>query len=160
MKQLNYRPGRPLKYTPELGKEICDAISSTNKGTKRLCAKHKHWPCQDTFFTWLKQYPEFSEQYKRAKLCQVELLVDELIDIADDSSQDLVADESGALTYHPERVARSKLRIETRKWIAARLVPRVYGTKGDDDSYASNTALSAEMKQLRERLAKQWEREY
>jgi hypothetical protein len=152
--------GRPQSYTPELAKEICDVITSTSKGTKRLCAEYSHWPCQDTLFTWLKQYPEFSEQYKRAKICQVELLVDELIDIADDSSQDLVTDESGTVRYNAGCVARSKLRIETRKWIAARLVPRVYGTKGDEDSYTSNGAISEEMKQLRDHLAKQWTREY
>jgi len=155
-----FKKGRPSTYTPKIAKAICDTIASNTNGVKRLCRANPHWPCEDTIFAWLKKYPEFSEQYKRAKICQVELLVDELIDIADDSSQDLVTDASGALSYNAERVARSKLRIETRKWIAARLVPRIYGTNGNEDTYASNTAISEEMKQLRERLAKRWTREY
>lgn len=151
--------GRPKEYTPELAQEICDTIASSSKGTKRLCKERSYWPCQDTLFTWLKQYPEFSEQYKRAKLCQVELLVDELVDIADDTSQDMTIDETGKMSYNAERVARSKLRIDTRKWIAARLVPRVYGNNGDE-SYTSNLVISEELKQLRENLEKKYQKEY
>ncbi len=64
---LKIKRGRPKQYTPELAQEICNVIASTSKGTKRLCEERSHWPCQDTLFTWLKTYADFSEQYARAK---------------------------------------------------------------------------------------------
>ena len=82
MPKIKNKPGRPTTYTPELANEICDSIASSSKGTKRLCKENQHWPCQDTLFTWLKIYPEFSEQYAQAKRCQIEVFIDEILDIA------------------------------------------------------------------------------
>jgi hypothetical protein len=161
MAEIKLNRGRPTTYTCELATEICNTIASTSIGTKKLCAENSHWPAQDTLFTWLKTHPEFSEQYKRAKICQVDLLVDELLDIADDASHDLVIDETGKKTYDSERVARSKLRVETRKWLASRLVPRVYGNKPDpDNDFESNMTLAEDLRELRTKLAQKYIREY
>lgn len=123
--------GRPSTYTAELAEEICTTIASSTSGTKRLCIERPHWPSQDTIFTWLKNYSEFSEQYARAKVCQVEALVDEMLDIADDSSLDTSVDENGKSVCNSAAVSRAKLKIDTRKWLACKLVPRVYGNKVD-----------------------------
>ena len=120
-------------------------LTSSSKGTKKLCAEHSHWPCQDTLFTWLKTDAEFSEQYALAKRAQVEVLVDEILAIADDSSQDILVNEEGKEIYDGERVARSRLRIDTRKWLACKLVPRVYGVKPGD---TASTSHEDSLKQL------------
>lgn len=129
MTKITSKRGRPTEYTSELATEICDAIAANSKGVKKLCAENPHWPNKDTIFTWIKNNDEFSDQYARAKQCQVELLIDELLEIADDSSQDILFNEEGKEVYDNERVARSRLRIDTRKWLACKLVPRVYGVK-------------------------------
>ena len=133
--------GRPTTYTPELAKEICDIIASTSKGTKKLCKENRHWPCQDTLFTWLKIYPEFSEQYAQAKRCQIEVFIDEILDIADDSSQDEVTNEQGGIVCNSEFIARSRLRIDTRKWLASKLVPRTYGIQQKNANEACPSLL-------------------
>ena len=132
MPKIKNKPGRPTRYTPELANEICNSIASSSKGTKKLCKENQHWPCQDTLFAWLKNHPEFSEQYARAKRCQIEVFIDEILDIADDSSQDEVINEQGSVICNSEFIARSRLRIDTRKWLAAKLVPKVYGTPKND----------------------------
>lgn len=106
--------GRPSLYSPELAKEICEQISCRNVGIKRLCIENSHWPNKDTIFTWLKVYQDFSDQYAQAKLQQVESLVDEILLIADDASQNI------------EIV---KLRIDVRKWLVSKLAPKVYNYK-------------------------------
>ncbi len=118
--------GRPSTYTMELAKDICDKIASNSKSIKKLCTENPHWPHRDTIFTWLKNYPEFSDQYAQAKRCQVEAFVDEILEIADDVSQDIIS-ERGYISCNSELIARSRLRIDTRKWLAAKLVPKVYG---------------------------------
>lgn len=152
--------GRPQQYTLELAKEICDVISSTSKGTKRLCAEHPHWPCQDTLFTWIKSYPEFSEQYARAKKCQVNLLVDEILDIADDTSQDQIITDHGEVMLNSQAVSRAKLKIDTRKWLACKLIPRVYGNKIEENEIELNSRLNTELSQLRARLDAEYKRDY
>lgn len=119
--------GRPTTYTPELVKEICDTIASSSKGTKKLCNENSHWPSQDSLFAWLKAFPEFSEQYAQAKRIQVEVLVDEILEITDDSSQDSFINDEGKRVPNKASIERARLKIDTRKWIACKLAPRVYG---------------------------------
>lgn len=151
------KQGRPTKYNLKLGQEICDVIASSSKGTKKLCEEHSHWPCQDTLFTWLRTYPEFSEQYAQAKVCQIELLVDEIIEISDDASQDQHMNELGALVSNPSAINRARLKVDTRKWLACKLVPKVYGNKIDIES---DSTMSEELRQLSADLEVKYSRDY
>lgn len=80
--------GRPTIYSSILVEEICETIASSCIGIKRLCKKNSSWPSYNTIYLWLATYPEFRDQYAQAKKCQVEILVDEILEIADDSSHD------------------------------------------------------------------------
>ncbi|HHF7367639.1 TPA: hypothetical protein ACPSKY_002778 [Legionella bozemanae] len=160
MAKTSSKVGRPTKYNSKLVEEICNVISSTSKGTKVLCKENLHWPSQDTLFTWLKTYPEFSEQYAQAKICQVEALVDEILEISDDVSHDCFMNEEGNLVPNPSAINRARLKIDTRKWLAAKLVPKVYGNKVDCNL---NTTQENEMNSLRERIFEldaKYERDY
>lgn len=157
MTELSVKKGRPTKYNDTLANEICDTISSSSKGTKKLCFEHSHWPCQDTLFTWLKAYPEFSEQYAQAKICQIELLVDEILEISDDTSQDQYVNELGALVPNTPAINRARLKIDTRKWLASKLVPKVYGNKIDIEN---NSSMSEELRQLSDDLNAKYNRDY
>ncbi|WP_133128538.1 hypothetical protein [Legionella nagasakiensis] len=132
--QTSKQKGRPSFYTLELTREICDTVASSSKGIKKLCEENPHWPNKDTIFTWLKNYPEFSDQYAQAKRCQIETLIDEILEIADDTSRDRIKNEQGNVICNNELIARSRLRIDTRKWLASKLVPKVYGTSKNDNS--------------------------
>ena len=57
----------------------------------------------------------------------METLIDEIIDIADDASQDINITEKGKEICNSEFIARSRLRIDTRKWLASKLAPKIYG---------------------------------
>ncbi len=138
--------GRPTDYTPELGQEICEAIASTGSGLPTLCKKNLHWPTRSSIFLWLRKYPEFSDRYHKAKKDQVTALVDDILEISDDSSQDTIEDEDGNVRVNSEFAARSRLRIDTRKWIAAKLVPRLYG----DNALARE--LADEIDEFRKKL--------
>lgn len=91
-----------------------------------------HWPNQNTICEWRIKNPTFGDQYARAKEQQVEALVDEILDIADDSSQDYIEGKDGKLIANTEHINRARLRIDSRKWLAAKLVPRLYGDKSSD----------------------------
>lgn len=142
--------GRPSSYNPKIAKEICDKIASCGKGLKRLCRENEHWPCHETIYNWLRKYPNFFDLYAKAKKDQVTALVEEILEISDDSSHDvLVKEDRDGNEYevcNTEFVQRSRLRVDTRKWIASKLVPRLYG----DNILARE--LADEMKEFREML--------
>jgi len=126
------RTGRPTTFTPEIAEEICKTISCSSSGLRKLCKVNPHWPNANTIFEWRIKHPDFGEQYARAKEHQVQSLIDEIIEIADDTSQDLIESEDGKLKANHEHINRSRLRIDTRKWLAAKLCPRLYGNKVSD----------------------------
>ncbi len=59
---------------------------------------------------------------------------EEIVDIADDATNDWMErrnEEGGvsAVVADHEHISRSKLRVDSRKWIASKLLPKVYGDK-------------------------------
>ena len=71
--------------------------------------------------------------YARAKEDQLQLLEDEILDIADDGTNDWMEIElkngHTKTVLDKEAVQRSNLRIEARKWLMAKLKPKKYGDK-------------------------------
>lgn len=121
--------GRPTIYNDELAIDICRKISSQSKGITRLCKENPNFPDRSTIFEWRLTNPEFSDLYDKAKLAQIEVLHDDLIEISDDTSLDLVENDKGHMVCNNEFINRSRLKIDTRKWILERLAPKKFGTK-------------------------------
>lgn len=129
--------GRPSIYTEELVNEICETIAHSNRGLAYHCSKNEHWPNPSTIYDWLDdpKKAEFSKRYARAKDTQIEFLMDEILEISDDTSQDTISftkpNGEEVEMENKEWVNRSKLKVDTRKWIAAHLKPKKYGDKLD-----------------------------
>lgn len=102
--------------------------------TVRAVLAQKHM-CGMTYFfaTLLPGDDEFAKQYARAMELRADFWADELLEIADDGSNDWMERElANGLTVevpNPEVVARSKLRVETRKWLMGKAAPKKYGEK-------------------------------
>lgn len=133
--------GRPSIYTIELGKEICSRIAL---GESVLhIVQDESMPASSTIYLWLldEDKKEFSDNYAKARNIQAELMFEELLDIADDSSEDVlrtkkVKDENtGEWVYlkeeNKEFTNRSRLRVDTRKWYLSKVLPKKFGDKTD-----------------------------
>lgn len=135
--------GRPSEFTQEVADAICAELAE-GKSLRSVC-KAEEMPCIRTVFTWMRTYPEFLQQYARAKEESADALADEILDIADDSARDFVSGENGPV-FNSEHVQRSRLRVDTRKWIASKLKPKKYGDKvavgGADDLPAMRVVLA------------------
>lgn len=130
-----------VKYSQEIANEICEAISTSSDGIRKLCKKNKHWPSMKTVFKWAIEHPEFGEQYAKAKNRQVHVWGEEIISIADNKSKDYYVDEKGNVKGNLEHINRSRLRIDTRKWLMCKLLPKVYGDKANDDKGSIDATL-------------------
>jgi len=121
--------GRPKKYSQALAARICLAVSTSTDSLELICKKNPDFPCAGTIYAWRLEYYNFSEMYVDAKRIQAELYIEEIIAISDNTSKDTLIAENGKETCNSEWIARSRLRVDTRKWIACKLVPRLYGDK-------------------------------
>lgn len=85
-----------------------------------------------TFSEWLViKESNNNELYARACEMRAELLEAQMMDIADDGSQDVSIDKDGNEKINNENIQRSKLKVETRKWLMGKLKPKKYGDKLD-----------------------------
>src|SRR5215203_630890 len=76
----------------------------------------------------LGNHVDFNEQYARARSAQAEAMFEDMLAIADDGSQDRVMVD-GKLRVDNEIAARSRLRVDTRRWALSKLAPVKYGEK-------------------------------
>ncbi len=113
--------GRPSKYTQELADELCERLSE-GKSLRTVC-EADDMPSKATVFSWLRTKPEFLDQYDRSKAEAADSLVDEILEISDDTSLE---------------TQRARLQVDARKWVASKLKPKKYGDKmnigGDPDN--------------------------
>lgn len=121
--------GRPSSYTTEIGEAICARLAK-GESMRSIC-KDESMPCQATIYNWLAsdKLPQFMEQYTRGREAQAECLAEEIIAIADDGQNDTYVDSEGLRRVDHDNIARSKLRVEARKWVAAKLLPKKYGDR-------------------------------
>jgi len=153
--------GRPTKYTPQLASLICERVATTTFGLAKLCELHNDLPDKTTVNLWRYKYPEFSTQYAQAKLKQADLLAEECLEIADNATQDVKLNDDGYETFNAEFVARSRLKIDTRKWLASKLLPKQYGLKLMlDQKNDENEQLKEELQLLRAKLNAENLRDY
>lgn len=110
-------------------KMICDRLSEGVSLRSTLAAEGM--PSMSTVFRWLAADPAFREQYACARAMQADALFDEILDIADDGTNDWIErrreDGSTETVLDHEHVQRSKLRVDARKWMASKLAPKKYG---------------------------------
>lgn len=126
--------GRPSSYTPEIVDRICAELAC-GKSLRSVC-KADDMPGLETIFRWMREKPDFREQYAKAKSESADALVEEMLDIADDGRNDWmeVHDKDGACAGYKvngEHVQRSRLRVDVRKWAASKLKPKKYGDSVD-----------------------------
>lgn len=119
--------GRPSAFSPEIADLICEEIAN-GRSLRAICADAA-MPSKASVFRWLAQEEGFRDQYARAREAQADALADEILDIADDGANDTYTDEEGRERTNADVIARSRLRVDARKWIAAKLKPKVYGEK-------------------------------
>lgn len=124
--------GRPSLYTQELADKICEELA-LGQSMRTVCAMDD-MPSMATVFNWLRTKPEFLEQYARAKEESTDAMAEEVLDIADNGVNDWMEKTYGETTSwvtNGEALQRSRLRVDTRKWLMSKMKPKKYGEKMD-----------------------------
>lgn len=144
--------GRPRKFTPELAERLCAIVATTNSGLRRIVEDNPELPCQETVYSWIRTNPEFLAQYARAKQLQLQVIEDDILGIADDGRNDWMTID-GKHVVNREAVQRSQLRIDARKWLMSKLLPKKYGEKLDMN-LTGEISLAERLSKARQRVSK------
>lgn len=126
--------GRPTDFTQETADLICERIAD-GESLRSIC-RDEDMPDRATVFRWLASREDFATKYAYAREQQADLYAESIVDISDELEiQATYQGEEVRLDVSPTAVARNRLRVDARKWYAAKLAPKKYGDR-------TNMALS------------------
>jgi len=144
-------------------KIICLKLISSSYGLSYICKNNNDLPTQASVFIWLSDEERnggdtpLLDIYTRAKELQADYMVDEMQEIADNGTNDWMKKKgSNGEEYevvNKEHINRSRLRIETRKWTAAKLKHRKYGDKLEISGDPKRPLSSSTDEELKEQIA-------
>ncbi|WP_213956328.1 hypothetical protein [Variovorax sp. dw_954] len=105
-----------------------------------------------TLLKFIHADPSRSEMYAHAREDRADVLADEIVAISDEAElTGKYKGEEFVIGLDAATVSRNKLRVDSRKWVASKLRPRVYGEKLQVDGTVNHRGMSDE--KLLERLA-------
>ena len=83
----------------------------------------------NTFYSHIALHEADAKRYAHAKLTACERLADEIVHLSDEPLIGTVVKETkdGAFTETGDNVARSRLMVDSRKWVLSKLLPKKYG---------------------------------
>lgn len=126
-----------VRYTKEVADAICERISTGN--SLRSICEASDMPSVTTVLRWLADEDKagFRGQYVRAREAQADWMAEDILAIADEQCTMVKANKHGAhgeegdieVVFDPTAVARNRLRVDARKWLASKMAPKKYGDK-------------------------------
>lgn len=116
-----------MDFSQEIFDKICQEISTSAKSLKKILSE-EGMPNTGSLFRWIRLNEETEKQYARAREAQADLLAEEILEISDDGANDTYTKDGQEMTNH-DVIARSRLRVDSRKWLASKLKPKKYGDK-------------------------------
>jgi hypothetical protein len=102
--------GRPSEYSQHIADRICRQVAEGHS-IRGITSKDAYVPSRATIHRWLKEYPDFRDQYAQATQQRAEALFDMALEIA----------------CGEKDVQRARLIVDTLKWQAGKLAPKKYG---------------------------------
>lgn len=105
-------------------------------------------PSKSVVMAWLwdGKHKEFQDRYALAREQQAETLADEIVDISDENPISERYDKEGnsvGTMVDSAGINRNRLRVDARKWVAAKLLPKRYGEKADQVNVQVNTQVNS-----------------
>lgn len=107
------KTGRPSTFDQSIADTICKRLAQGEAAVK-ICDE-PGMPSYGGLLSWRARYPHFNEAYARARSDSADLLSEQIIAIADER------------VTCSEDAQRNRLRVDARKWLAAKLKPSLYG---------------------------------
>ncbi len=115
---MTKKTGRPSDFTQETADIICERIAD-GASLRKVCEEDAALPDRRTVLRWLAkdEHEEFRRHYARAQDERADFYFEQTMEISDDVGADR------------EAIAKARLRVDTRKWVCARMNPKKYSDR-------------------------------
>lgn len=126
----------------------------------RNILRENEMPDNTKFYKWIDGDKMLLERYLGARAQRADGIFEDLFDIADDQENDVYEDKDGKEQTNHNVINRARIRIDTRKWILARMDSKKYGDKiqqevsGDLKQDLSNESLD-KLKEMQREAVKE-----
>lgn len=137
--------GRPSTFSRATVDTICERLAKGETLTA-ICAS-PGMPGYTTINRWLDKDEAFRSHYARARELGLHAMAEQCLQISDrqSPSTDSGATDSGDVQHR-------RLQVDTRKWLLAKLLPKVYGDKQQLE-HSGTVDISAALTAARKRSA-------
>lgn len=144
-----------MAYSPEEIERAKDIIIDEmieGNSLVSILKDNKELPRIRTVFNWLNKEsdyhdPIFLHNYAWAQEIRAEREFEEILKIADDQEGDVIEVEGKEIVNH-NRINRSRLRVDARKWRISKMQPKKYGDKLDLTSGGESMTKQADYSKL------------
>lgn len=131
--------GQTSSFKKDVAKTICEHLAQGM--TLREVCRMDGMPPESTVRLWaLDDREGFAAQYTRAREIGYHAMADDIVEISDDGTNDWMernGEDNAGWQQNGEALGRSRLRVDTRKWMLSKVLPKIYGDKlaigGDKD---------------------------
>jgi hypothetical protein len=106
---------RPIGLTDDLAADICRRLADGE--TLRAICRDDGMPSEQNVRTWAFENEAFAPRYARARELGYQTMADDILEISDNPETD------------PAAINRDRLKVDARKWLLAKALPKVYGDK-------------------------------
>jgi len=118
-------------------------ISDIESGASLRSALKGNKICSSTFTKWVDNDDAMAGRYARATVIRADAIFEDILNIADENYKDTYVDSEGIERTDHDVIQRSKLRVDARKWVLAKMHPTKYGDKLDVTSKGEALAAPA-----------------
>ena len=106
---------------------------------------------KSTFLGWVKPEGKLADRYAQAREDMIHTIAEEVLQISDTDPVSIV-DQNGISRYDSAAVQHQRLRVDSRKWLLSKMMPKVYGDKTTQEVTGANggplTVTSLDLKNL------------
>lgn len=99
----------------------------------RAALREPNTPSSQTFYIWLQEDAERAKRYAYACDERADQMFEEILEIADKQDADVYLDAEGKEVTDHNVIQRSRLQVDTRKWMLAKMNPKKYSEKSQID---------------------------
>ena len=125
-----------MAYSDEEIEKVFEEILEYIEDGKSLRSilKASDMPSSRTFFKWIDDDKEKVKRYARAMEIRADSIFEDILEIADDGTNDFMTITKGDVEYNVEDrevTNRSRLRVDARKFFLSKVLSKKYGDKLD-----------------------------
>jgi len=130
-------------YTPQIADQIIARLASGE--TILRIARDEGMPDPASVHFWITTKPDFAKRYHEARSCAATSIVEQMM-------EDIETED------RPEQVGLLRLKAETKRWIAARFNPQMFGDtrKIDISGEIKHTHTLSLTEDQKKRIATEW----